>query len=831
MVAQVQPAAAQTQQEIFVPLVIGEQEAEMTTPFGGTCAEGYHLVKNDGSLGVEHIEPFGVDPHEDEGDEAAPDAYQDGDYLCVADQSVEEISCGANGTAVVDGGVAACVCEAGYGGATCNLCAQGYEEGEGGACVLGTQPELVVDGATASMIPGETRIMTPTAPGISVFVFTIDPTQGCLEQIGGGCVQTVTGSSARVRASQAISEITPLRLEISRPAVGGSPPYEWEVNTFVIPSDQIPVAGYGDSRLLPVIEHLSTYMIHRCIGAATVGIARNGTTLGSWSLGRMDGPAASNLVWDEECNDPSLSIDELADPVPWDAPFLIGSNTKFHTSSILRWALKLVAEQEGDLELTDEQIMGLRPFDPDNYPPVIPDTNPPLQFPVPIVPREVYSVFAGLEPYPAATIADSASFGAVSATYPLCDGSSVADGFADAQWQDVTIAEIISHRTGMQRSAPSYGSNIVTSLPALRGLTTEQDYIDQEAILRAQWGDAAVNAGKAGLGYPGGTQSYLLPLPTIEDLMFVLAGRCLRYPLGVYSYSNTSPAFSALIIEQLVASGNFSAPTGDPAAHDASALGIFLEQSVGIATSADRGIFDVQGAVDVPGVTWRGAEFRAWSNSGNTYYPTEWDTKQPHCVWNDGNSTCSFTDWRNATNGRIRWNMTNGEVPFALSGGPYNTGTGSFAVEVRDELEVLATYRIGSYSNPISVGQPREGQPNASYSHNGSLGGGHSFVRQIAATTSENMSLPPRDNNGNLLDDYTDISTFTCSSQLPDGVDYIVSINQNIDPKCLNTPDPDDPTENVCSAAYSVLDAVIRYGICQVNWAVVPTINNFAVAE
>jgi hypothetical protein len=313
--------------------------------------------------------------------------------------------------------------------------------------------------------------------------------------------------------------------------------------------------------------------------------------------------------------------------------------------------------------------------------------------------------------------------------------------------------------------------------------------------------------------------------------MRVLAGRCLRYPLDVYSYSNTSPSFSTMMIEMMVASGNFVAPSGYPAAHNGSALDIFLAETVGIQTEADEGIFDFQGAIDVPGWTWRGANFRAWSNSANTNYPMDWDLKAPHCVWNEGNATCSVNDWRNATNGRIRWNMESGQVPFRLAGSAMSTGTGSFAVEARDELKMLANYRIGTYSDPLTVGQPRAGLPNASYAHNGSLGGGHSFIRQIASSTSENISLPPLDDQGNLIDDYTDISTFTCPSPLPDGVDYIVSINQNVDAKCANTPDPNDPSKSNCDASKEPLDAVIRYGICLVNWQVVPTVNSFATAD
>lgn len=827
-------AVAQQDEQLLLPIVVGDNNPTPTVaptviptpppsptpdpaiPVGGQCVAGRHLVhKETGAPDIEHEDPAG---YLDDDLLPGSDTYRDEDYMCVPNQTARDIACGANGTARVVDGIAVCACREGYGGATCERCAQGYDV-EGGVCKLVDVPELVIQGLADSFAPGESRVLTPTGIVARDFEWELSgPGSGCFLD-GSACARSTRGLSATYIAPTAVSDMDVISFTVTSLDPTGSPPFEWEANVLVMPSDQIPVSGSGDPRLMPIVQHLRTYMQHRCIGAATFGVSRNGVILGAWSLGRMEGPAASKAVWDSECGDPMLEVNQLAPPVPMDTPFLIGSNSKYHTSAVLRWALKTVAQQEGGLNLTDAQILGLRPFDANNYPPLIPGTNQP--FPVPIVPQDVHSVMAGLTPYPV-FLADSTVYGQLEDGETLCDNSSVADGFADPQWRDVTIGDIISHRTGLPRSAPRYEQDTVSNLAVLRGLTSDQDFVAQEAILRSQWSNAKVNAAKNALGYPAGTTLYVIPRPTLAEFFHVLAGRCLRYPLGMHKYSNTSPGLSVLIIEHLTASGNFVARLGDPASHQGSALQIFLQSTVGIATTASDGIFAIQSGINIPGYVAPGPAFRNWSSSEGSYTYTRWDPKQPHCVWNAGNSTCSFADWRNPTDerGRIDWSMVYHQVPFWATGTALNPGTGSFMVEARDELRFLAQYQIGAYGTPASVGRPRAGQPNGSYSHNGSLNGGFSYARQISGSTSKSMNLPPLDAQGRLTDDYGNLQTFTCPVSLPDGVDYIVALGQRSDRKCA--------LDGACSDYYRVLDAVMRYGICQVNWATVPTVLNLA---
>jgi hypothetical protein len=50
----------------------------------------------------------------------------------------------------------------------------------------------------------------------------------------------------------------------------------------------------------------------------------------------------------------------------------MGSISKPVTFAMVRWALKQTARDRADVELTDEQIEGMKLFDPQHYPPLIP---------------------------------------------------------------------------------------------------------------------------------------------------------------------------------------------------------------------------------------------------------------------------------------------------------------------------------------------------------------------------------------------------------------------------------------------------------------------------
>jgi hypothetical protein len=61
-------------------------------------------------------------------------------------------------------------------------------------------------------------------------------------------------------------------------------------------SENIPVTGSGDAQLQPILQSLTTFMRHRCIGAAVLGVSIKGKPVGVWGLGRMKGRPTNTAV-------------------------------------------------------------------------------------------------------------------------------------------------------------------------------------------------------------------------------------------------------------------------------------------------------------------------------------------------------------------------------------------------------------------------------------------------------------------------------------------------------------------------------------------------------
>jgi hypothetical protein len=565
----------------------------------------------------------------------------------------------------------------------------------------------------------------------------------------------------------------------------------------------IPVTGSGSEHLDPMLLALKDFMRHRCVGAAILGVSLHGQPVGVWGLGRMEGRAAND--WDPECGDDFGAA--LSEPVPADTPMRIGSISKPVTAAMTRWAVKRTANDLMGLGLTDEQVEGLRLFDPDFYPPLIPGTT--ISYPVPLIPRDLYMLFSGQEPFP------------VSVTDGVC--GTLDSGFADPQWQDVTLGHLLGHRSGLQRSAPDYTTVVVPNLAAVRALTTQGDFQAQEQLVRSEWGNAPVDAARAQLGIGSG-DGYLLPGPDLRESLMVLAGRCLRFPLGERNYSNTSPAFPTIILQELMPSGNYSAIVNRPWTHGGSALDVFFRTELGIATTGTSGIF-LTLLGDVEGHPNREPEKRHWS--GDSYYWNDWDPKRPFCAWTGG--ACTFSSYLGANPGRINWGFTLDQVPFAYTGTGASPGTGSLATEADVFLAFMAEYWVnggaGTDSATPQIGRERNGDSSRYVWHNGALNGTHAWALQIGGSDKPgSRNLPPIDAHGRFTDDFANLSPVTLS--LPDGLDIFVAINQrgttsdggtdSGDRKCV------EDASYTCADAYNMLPAFLFYGASQVDWNLVP---------
>ena len=572
----------------------------------------------------------------------------------------------------------------------------------------------------------------------------------------------------------------------------------------------IPVTGVGSAHLDPLLLALKDFMRHRCVGAATLGVSLDGHPVGVWGLGRMDGRAAND--WDPECGDDFGA--PLGEPVPADTPMRIGSISKPVTAAMTRWAIKQTAHDLMGLSLTDEQVEGLRLFDPDFYPPRIPGMT--ISYPVPLIPRDLYLLFSGQQPFP------------VSVSDGVC--GTLTSGFADPQWRDVTLGHLLGHRSGLQRSAPTYDGSVVPNIAAVRGLTTQADFQAQEQQVRDEWGDAPVDAARAQLGMAPG-DGYLLPGPELSESLTVLAGRCLRFPLGERNYSNTSPAFPTIVLQQLMQSGNYSALVNRPWTHAGSALDVFFRTQLGIATTGTSGIF-LTLLGEVPGHPNREPEKRHWS--GDAYYWSGWDPKRPHCSWTGGD--CSFASYVGANPGRINWDFSLDEVPFPYTGTGASPGTGSLATEAHVFLAFMAEYWVnggaGTDSAAPLIGRKRNGDATRYVWHNGALNGTHAWALQIGGTSKPaSRNLPPIDAHGRITDDFANLSPVSLS--LPNGLDIFVAINQrgatseggveSGDKKCV------EDASYTCGTAYNMLPAFLFYGASQVDWDQVPTLEDLGL--
>lgn len=109
-------------------------------------------------------------------------------------------------------------------------------------------------------------------------------------------------------------------------------------NNIALAEESIPVSGSGDAQLQPIVQSLTEFMRHRCVGAAVLGVSVKGKPVGVWGLGRMKGRSTNNS--NPACGDDMKA--PLSAIVPADTPMRAGSISKPVTFAMVRWALKQI---------------------------------------------------------------------------------------------------------------------------------------------------------------------------------------------------------------------------------------------------------------------------------------------------------------------------------------------------------------------------------------------------------------------------------------------------------------------------------------------------------
>ena len=364
---------------------------------------------------------------------------------------------------------------------------------------------------------------------------------------------------------------------------------------------------------------------------------------------------------------------------------------------------------------------------------------------------------------------------------------------ADSQWLEVQLKHVFGHRTGLPRSAISYNTVVRDYLDELRGLDSPADYAAQELLLRTDpnVGNANVETGRSVLGWDtlfqadGSAAGYFVPQATLEEILLAVAGRCLPHPLGEYTYSNTDPGFTRLIMEHLTGA-TYAADKGYPAQHAGSILEQFFASELALTTGATDNIFAgavaVESGSDMPEPGPSARDWDADATGTAKIYSQGWDRKRPHCIM-EGDD-CTFNAWVTpsststdpARQGRVNWYWAQAPVnlPYWTSGG--GAATGGLRAEALPFLKFMKNYWMGSYASNPSIGEPRANTWTLTRSHNGSLGGGYAYAIQLG-------------NGGG------------CSAAA--GVDIFVAVNQNTDKT---------------GQAYNQLYNIVRNAACGVNW-------------
>lgn len=624
------------------------------------------------------------------------------------------------------------------------------------------------------------------------------------------------------------------------PEPGPRPPVDYPEDL----ARDIPMTG----KVTPLFAEVDTVMRQfvkwRCVGAGTLAISYKGRRIYKRGFGRMNGRASEALV--PGCGeDPQNPFDPDAALVQPDTPMYLGSVSKPIAAAVARWLLEerlaahpelLPAPCDGPLCSCDD--------------PPCPATLTDLSLLDPaqdLLPAQLGSLLRGEVPV-AVNQAEA----------PCARGHDTDD--ADPRWRQITVGNLLSHQSGLERSggfdffAPG---GALENLAQLRGYADrgESPWRDEDASIRKTHSarGPAIDAAAAWISarnegapvYFVNGYNVLAGERPLDEFIKNNAGFCLEYTPGtagrytdddgLYApigqdglYSNFGYMLLGRIIDHLQQARNgglYTAEYGRPETHLDSALAEFVAEKLELSEGVEspEGIYMGQQNLPLaPGQALGHPIPRIWAWS--SYGSMTPESKRPYCVWRD--NKCDFQPWA-AGNERLLpepnlapnlvWDLVDDQRGFA--GVPlwadkiyYHQHAGALVSEAPVYLEFARKYNISGRSDLRDNGNGSERiNPLVSTSgHNGSVGGGYAIVLQMVGRTVF-RSLPPVV-DGHLVDDFDQRQTqlFT----VPDFVDFVVAVNQNNDPRCASHPD-------ACALEYAMIRAFVEFGLSQVDWTAV----------
>ena len=652
---------------------------------------------------------------------------------CVPQTACDTEGCGGHGTCEVAGTVAVCACDDGFYGTHCQY----------------TNPptQVTVEGASASVAPGQTRVLAAQLAGIADFerdlVWTLVAGPGSLSPQPDGTAVYVapSGAGGGPEVDQARIHVAPAccadeGVDVALPLVNRAKWIEYErLDT--------PWA----SEFAAFDQAILDYMWDRCIGALAVAVQRDGEVVYAAGYGRTRGAPTgeNNSVWNTRCED---AFDPAGETMHPSNPMRIGSNGKFMLAAMVRWAVRQhwPEAQDADIEsirlCEDHPVVGT------------------------LLPEDVRRVLCGMDPLPVDVFADVTDPKACSGlsddpcfnggtctlqqegndlvptcTCPpgymgaRCQLLSAWAGppphFADPRWQQVTLGHLMSHMSGYPRSASQ--TDTLERLEQLRGYASQADLQAAEAAADAVNPTPLVALHDALQTLRGvendPREAYFVPQPDLPEIILVTPYRALRRAPGSgYDYENGNFSIQHLIVEHLTGlpfAPRYDLPDVD---WEGSALAAFLA-SEGI----DGGVRSAWGIFPSP-VVFAQREpneplYRRWSPPANqgTWYPVWGDEKVPDCVYDPGTGrVCDPVLWLaedRSDSLRYGWGAGfPGPVPFAYKGTGISPGQGSMAVELPLWLRLMGRYTVSIDQGAVPYARPRA-ELQRSLAHSGAWGG------------------------------------------------------------------------------------------------------------
>lgn len=430
----------------------------------------------------------------------------------------------------------------------------------------------------------------------------------------------------------------------------------------------IPMTGIANAAFKPVDDAIRRFMKERCVGAAIIGIAYNGTIIHNRGYGYKNGPPSSACA---TAQDPFVG----GDTIQPNTPFRIGSNSKAVLAAVFRIEIKKALAVKRGVPLntvTDSDIEELKLIDNGEIELVSPKVR-------------------------AAMLANPNRNSFVSKSCAVVD-----------PWQRVTIGQLLTHHSGL----PSGAEDIYEELSNIRGLNTATKLAAQETA-----SGAPLDA-RTALKDAYGNNAYFVPPSTLEEFAIAQGNICFAHEPGTINdyYSNSGFGILAYVLEH-VTGKTFNAKNGYPFMHSWSLLSDFTETELGFSTGIELS-HEALGKRDPAE-----PRYRNWSVS--TYYPNKKDEKRPWCQLIG--SHCEFNDWQ-AGNVRFDWKWQPQQVPFTYERHSMTGGVGLLAAEAPKYLAFMNQFWVrdpyyGGDRELLPVTSDRE--------HYGSLPGTASWVAQL----------------------------------------------------------------------------------------------------